>query len=76
MTWKVTLRITKDGAALHTGRYEIVDADSFGKACADAWGTLRQAQLDRETSIGALMEHLDNNVLDQLNGAQINLARS
>jgi hypothetical protein len=70
---KITLRLTKNGVTLHAGRYEIVDADSFGKACADAWGTLRQAQLEKETSIGALMEHLNMDVVDQLNGAVIKL---
>ena len=73
---KATLRITRDGTVLHVGSYEIVDADSFGKACADAWTTLRQAQLEKETSIGALMDHLDTTVLEQLNGARIGLERS
>jgi len=73
---KVQLRIKKDGTLLYAGTHDVVDADSFGKACADAWSKLRQEQLDQETSIGALMEHLDGNELDQLNGAHISLDRA
>ncbi len=73
---RIILRITKDDALLHAGAYDVADADSFGKACADAWSKLRQAQLEQETSIGALMEYLDSNVLDQLNGAHLSLERA
>ncbi len=73
---KVQLRITKHGSPIYSGSYDISDADSFGKACADAWGRLQQQQMERESSIGALMDHLDNSVLDQLHGAQIVLHRS
>jgi hypothetical protein len=73
---KVELRITKDGVSVYSGRYDIADAESFGLACADAWASLRRRQMENESSIGALMEHLDNNVLDQLNGATITLAKA
>jgi hypothetical protein len=73
---KVKLRIKKDGTLLYAATHDVADADSFGRACADAWSKLRQQQLDQETSIGALMEHLDGNVLDQLNGAHISLERA
>ena len=68
---KARLEITKDGAVLHSGVYEIDDADTFGRAAACAWSALRERQLSNETSIGALMDHLDRGVLDQLAGAQI-----
>ena len=68
---KVHLRITKHGSPMYTGNYDITDAESFGQACADAWFKLKQLQMEQESSIGALMEHLDNSVLDQLHGAQI-----
>jgi hypothetical protein len=35
---------------------------------------LRERQLSNETSIGALMEHLERGVLDQLAGAEITVA--
>jgi hypothetical protein len=73
---KVKLQIRKDGGSLYVGQHEITDANSFGKACADAWLKLRQDQFAKESSIGALMEHLDGNVLDQLNGAQISLEQA
>lgn len=68
---KVQLRITKHGTPLYTGTYDIADAESFGKACADAWFNLKKQQMEQESSIGAMMEHLENNVLDQLHGAHI-----
>jgi hypothetical protein len=68
---KLKLRITKHGASLYTGTYDVSDAESFGKACADAWRNLQKEQLAKETSIGALMEHLDSGVLDQIIGAHI-----
>ena len=71
---KIRLQITKDGASLYTGNYEIKDAESFGKACSDAWQQLQQAQLNRETSIGALMEHVNDSVLDQLDGSSITVS--
>jgi len=73
---KVRLRITSGGTFLYTGAYDVVDADSFGQACADAWSKLRAMQMNKETSIGALMENLDDMVLDQLNGAHIQLERA
>jgi len=77
---KVKLRITKHGALLHVGGYDVADADTFGKACADAWSNLRQEQLDRESNIGALLEdledhELDNIVLNQLAGANISIEK-
>ena len=65
------MQIAKDGAPLYSGDYEIKNAESFGEACSDAWQQLQRAQLSRETSIGALMEHLNESVLNQLNGASI-----
>jgi uncharacterized protein YgiB involved in biofilm formation len=46
------LRIAKRGAVLYTGAYDISDADSFAKACADAWHNLEQEQAAKEPSIG------------------------
>jgi len=56
---RVRLQIKKAGAALYEGAYDIADADSFGSACADAWGRLREQRLRKATSIGALYEALD-----------------
>ena len=73
---KVKLQITKDGTSLYSGAYEIEDAQSFGKACSDAWQQLRQAQLNRETSIGAVMEHVNDSVLNQLDGSTVTITRA
>ena len=68
---KAQLQVTKNSALLHSGVYDIDNADDFGKACADVWFALRTRQLNNESSIGALMEHLDRGVFDLLAGAQI-----
>jgi len=72
---KMRLRVVKNGSSMYTGAYDIVDAESFGKAYEDTWCKLQQRQMLAETSIGALMEHLDSGVLDQLSGAHITLDR-
>jgi hypothetical protein len=69
------LEITKDGMSLYTGTYDVADADSFGKACADACSKLVQERLRKDSSIGALMEHLESGFLDQLEGTQIRVER-
>ena len=73
---KVKLQIAKDGTSLYAGAYDIKDAQSFGEACSDAWQQLQQAQLGRETSIGAVMEHVNDSVLDQLDGSSITITRA
>jgi len=72
----VTLRIQKNGSALYEGTYDISDANSFGDACADAWAHLREQQLTKATSIGALFEAIDDELLDGLMGAQISLSKA
>jgi len=72
---KVRLQIIKNGTLLCGNEYEIEGAEGFGKACADTWRQLQGIQLNQETSIGALMEHINNNVLDLLNGASITVTK-
>lgn len=72
---KVRLRIVSDGVQLYEGAYDIRDAESFGAACADAWEKLRMDRLDHATSIGALMDVLNDSVLDLLQGAKISLEK-
>jgi hypothetical protein len=68
---RLKLTITKNGAVLCDGTYDISDASSFGEACADSWTRLREQRLEKATSIGALYETLDENVLGILRGARI-----
>jgi hypothetical protein len=72
---KVRLKIEKGGVVLHEQGYDVSDAESFGKACARAWTQLREERLDRATSIGALMEHLNDQLLDELDGASFSLKK-
>jgi hypothetical protein len=71
----VKLRIHKNGTALYEGAYDICDAESFGSACAHAWTQLREQRLAKTTSIGALYEALDDELLDGLLGADISLSK-
>jgi len=70
---KVKLELMKRGHSLSEGIYEIDDNASFGAACADVWVKVRERCAARATSIGALMEAMQESVLDELNGAEIRL---
>ncbi len=70
---KVKLSIRKKGATLYEGAHEIIDAESFGRACADVWAHIQDRRLQKTTSIGALMEVLNEDVVEELNGAHIGL---
>ncbi len=72
---KVKLEVTKAGKRLHQGVYEIDDNMSFGAACADAWIQIREQCAAKATSIGALMEDMQESVLDELDGAEIKLSK-
>jgi hypothetical protein len=73
---KVRLKIDKGDVLLYERSYDISDAESFGRACADAWAQLREQRLERASSIGALLEHLNDQLLDELDGARISLTRA
>lgn len=73
---KVRLKIEKGDGVLYEQSYDISDAESFGKACAHAWTQLREQRLARVTSIGELFEHLNDQLLDELNGASFSLTKT
>lgn len=73
---RMKLQIKKDGTAWYEGVYEVVDAASFGEACADAWTRLREQKLQKATSVGALYDTLDEHLIDELQGAEISFARA
>lgn len=70
MKLKLVVR-RKDGTPLYEGVHEIVDAESFGRAFTDVWAQVHDRQLQKSTSIGALMERLNEGVLEELDGAVI-----
>ena len=72
---KVKLTITKDGAAQYEGVHDIWDPESFARAFAEVWAHMQDRRLQQTTSIGALMEILNEDVVEQLNGAQIGFER-
>lgn len=73
---KTRLRITCADGVLYEGTHDIRDAESFGKACSEAWEQLRAQRLDKATSIGALYDVLNENVLDLLRGATVTLEKA
>jgi hypothetical protein len=72
---KTRLRITKRGVLLYEDVHEVIDQDSFGAAFAKAWQAVRERRLERTTSVGELMDILNDEVLDQLHGAEISIEK-
>lgn len=72
----VKLSIRKNNSPVYEHIYDISDAESFGRACADAWAQLREQHLAKATSIGALYDALDDQLLDGLLGADIRLSKA
>jgi hypothetical protein len=72
---KIRLQIRKQKTLLYEGVYDVADAESFGAACRDAWRKLREKRMREATSVGALMEMLNQNVLEDLSGAEIGLRK-
>ncbi len=73
---KVKLRIQRHGSSLFEDTYEVTDSESFGRACADAWEQIRTRRFEKATSVGALIEVLNQTVLDELQDAEITLSRA
>lgn len=73
---KIKLRVTKADAVLYEGVHDIQDAESFGAACGEVWEHLRSQRLEKATSIGALYDVLNDDVLDLLQGTKINLDKA
>jgi hypothetical protein len=73
---KVRLSIrAKNGIALYEGAHEIVDAETFGRAFADVWVRVHDRQLQKSSSIGALMEAINEGVVEDLESAVIDIQR-
>ena len=73
---RIRLRIKKHGALLYEGVHEIIDQESFGAAFADVWRRVRERQLEKTTSVGELMDILNDETLEQLQGAEIGIQRA
>lgn len=73
---KIRLHITKRGALLYDGVHEVIDQDSFGAAFAKVWQAVRERRLERTTSVGELMDILNDEVLDQLHGAEVSIKKA
>jgi len=73
---RVKFRITSNDAVLYEGTYDIRDAQSFGTAWAGVWEKLRSERLEKATSIGALYDMLNDDVLDLLLGAKLSLEKA
>jgi len=72
---KVKLEIEKEGTFLFRGAYDVTDAESFGRACADAWTQLQSRRLAQATSVGDMMDMLNQSVLDALDGADMTVSK-
>lgn len=72
----VKLCIRKGNRILFESVYPISDSDSFASAFGDVWIQLRDRRLGQAASIGEYMEQMNQDVLDELQGAQISLTRT
>jgi hypothetical protein len=72
---KARLVIKKNGVVLYEGVHDITDGEAFGQAFAEVWAQMQDRRLQNTTSIGALMEVLNADMLEELNGTQINLEK-
>jgi len=72
---RVRLEVAKAGRNLHQGVYEIDDNASFGTACADLWVKIQERCAAKATSIGALMDSMNESVIDELDGAEIRIRK-
>jgi hypothetical protein len=68
---KIKLIVRKKKTVLYENTHEIIDAESFGAAFAAVWVEMKDRRLQRTTSIGELMEVLNNEALEELSGAEI-----
>ena len=72
---RVKLEVRKAGRRLHEGIYDIDDNASFGEACSRAWVDVREQRMARATSIGDLMDTMNESVIDEIDGAEIKLTK-
>jgi hypothetical protein len=70
---KLKFSISKKGAVLYEGVHDVIDAETFGRAFVEMWTQMQDRRLQETTSIGALMEVVNEDLVDQLNGAQMRL---
>jgi hypothetical protein len=73
---KTKLRVTKQGALLYEGVHDVFDQESFAAAFAEVWQAVRERRLETTSSVGELMELLNDEVLEQLHGAQISILKA
>jgi hypothetical protein len=71
---KLKVRIETQGAT-YEATHEVIDAESFAGAFAEAWKALEQQTWSRAANVGELMENLNESVLELLDGAQVRLER-
>jgi len=73
---KIGLCIKKHGGLLYEGVHEIIDQETFGAAFSDVWRAVRERQLEKTTSVGELMDILNDEMFDQLQGAEITIQKA
>lgn len=73
---KVGISVTKRGAVVYRGVHDIIDQDTFSRAFGEVWREVRQRRLEATTSVGELMDILNDEVLDQLSGAKIEIEKA
>ncbi|MEZ5785752.1 MAG: hypothetical protein R3D62_04555 [Xanthobacteraceae bacterium] len=73
---KFVLDLTKQGQTLGRHICDVNDAESFAAACGELWSDLERRSLEQATSIGDLMENVNEGVFLQLDGAVLSFSKA
>lgn len=72
---KMNLKLVKDGNVIYECVHEANDAQNFGDAFAAVWDALHARRAQQTTSVGELMSVINDDVLDEVNGATVTVER-
>jgi hypothetical protein len=73
---RIKLSVTKAGTILYQGVHDIKDAEDFRRAFGAVWFELKDRRLLKTPNIGAAMEVLSEDLLDDLSGTEIRLEKA
>lgn len=73
---KMRLELRKAGATVIDAAFEVTDVDSFTRACGELWTRLEKRGLESAPNIGQFMDIAGENVVRQLDGAELRFAKA
>jgi hypothetical protein len=73
---RIKLSVTKASTLLYQGIHDIEDSQDFRRAFGDVWFELQNRRLQKAPNIGATMEAVAEDLLEDLSGAEIRLEKA